>query len=168
MMGKNSRSETTSEVKQWIAVLMPWLLLACGLLTMPIAGHSLPMKPRPAAVSIVDLEAVSLTVADMNESLRFYTQVLPFRKVSDVEVAGTEFERLEGVFGLRMRVVHLRLGAETLELTEFLTPKGRPYPADMRSNDRTFQHVAIIVRDMTQAGSARKYRGLFHAATIAG
>lgn len=34
---------------------------------------------------------------------------------------------------------------------EFLAPKGRPVPLDSRSNDRWFQHIAIIVRDMDAA-----------------
>ena len=50
-----------------------------------------------------------------------------------------------------MRVVRLRLGDEALELTEYLAPRGRPMPVDSRSNDRWFQHVAIIVSDMDRA-----------------
>ena len=50
------------------------------------------------------------------------------RKGSDTEVAGEDLEHLEGVFGLRMRVVRMRLGDEFIELTEYLAPKGRPDP----------------------------------------
>jgi catechol 2,3-dioxygenase-like lactoylglutathione lyase family enzyme len=32
-----------------------------------------------------------------------------------------------------------------------VTPRGRPAPSDARSNDRWFQHVAIVVRDMDRA-----------------
>jgi hypothetical protein len=42
--------------------------------------------------------------------------VLSFEKVSETEVAGDAYEHLEGVFGLRMRVVLMRLGDETIEL----------------------------------------------------
>ena len=45
----------------------------------------------------------------------------------------------------------MRLGDEFIELTEYLAPQGRPAPADSRSNDRWFQHVAIIVSDMDRA-----------------
>jgi catechol 2,3-dioxygenase-like lactoylglutathione lyase family enzyme len=63
------------------------------------------------------------------------------------------------VFPLRMRVARLRLGAETIELTEYLAPQGRPIPADSKSNDRWFQHVAIIVSDMQKAyAHLRKHR----------
>jgi catechol 2,3-dioxygenase-like lactoylglutathione lyase family enzyme len=94
---------------------------------------------------------IGMTVSDMERSIVFYSRVLDFAKVSDVEVWGPDWERLQGVFGLRMRVVRMRLGDETLELTEYLTPRGRPMPADSRSNDRWFQHVAIIVSDMDRA-----------------
>ena len=50
-----------------------------------------------------------------------------------------------------MRVVRMRLGDEAIELTEYLTPRGRPVPVDSRSQDRWFQHIAIIVSDMDRA-----------------
>jgi catechol 2,3-dioxygenase-like lactoylglutathione lyase family enzyme len=104
--------------------------------------------PAAAAVPVV-----GLTVSDMDRSLEFYTRVLPFTVESDAEVAGTSWEQLTSVFGVRLRIVRLRLGDERLELSEYLaasTP-GRPAPVDSRSNDRWFQHVAIIVSDMDSA-----------------
>ena len=38
-----------------------------------------------------------------------------------------------------------------LNLVEYLTPRGREVPIDSHSNDRWFQHVAIIVSDMDRA-----------------
>jgi catechol 2,3-dioxygenase-like lactoylglutathione lyase family enzyme len=95
--------------------------------------------------------AVGMTVGDMDRSIAFYSRVLDFEKVSDVEVTGPDWERLQNIFGLRMRVVRMRLGDETLELTEYLTPRGRPVPTDSRSHDHWFQHVAIIVSDIDRA-----------------
>jgi hypothetical protein len=40
-------------------------------------------------------------------------------------VLGTEYERLQGLFGVRLRVVKLQLGRELIELTEYLTPRGQ-------------------------------------------
>jgi catechol 2,3-dioxygenase-like lactoylglutathione lyase family enzyme len=96
---------------------------------------------------------IGITVSDMDRSLDFYTRVLHFKKLSDEEFAGQNFEHLKGVFGVRIRVARLELGDEQLELTEYLVPKGRPVPPDSRSNDGWFQHVAIIVRDMDAAYS---------------
>src|SRR5246127_1203724 len=106
-------------------------------------------QQNPALVEGV--EAIGITVSDMDRAVDFYSQVLPFEKVSDPQVAGESYEHLEGVFGLRMRVVRKRLGDEFIELTEYLAPKGRPIPVDSRSNDRWFQKIAIIVSDMDKA-----------------
>jgi catechol 2,3-dioxygenase-like lactoylglutathione lyase family enzyme len=92
-----------------------------------------------------------MTVSDANRSVDFYSRILGFTPVSDVEVNGEAYERLYDVFPARIRVVRLRLGHEYLELTEYLAPRGRPAPVDARSNDRWFQHVAIVVRDMDRA-----------------
>jgi catechol 2,3-dioxygenase-like lactoylglutathione lyase family enzyme len=68
---------------------------------------------------------VSITVSEMERILEFYTEVLPFRKISDVEVWGSEYEHLQGVFGVRMRVVQLQLGDEVIELVDYLVmPEG--------------------------------------------
>ncbi len=96
------------------------------------------------------VESVGMTVSDMDRSMAFYS-ALAFQKVSDVEVLGEQYEHLEGVFGARMRIVRMQLGNEFLDLTEYLAPPGRPIPADSRSNDLWFQHIAVVVRDMDQA-----------------
>src|SRR5438132_13918680 len=68
-----------------------------------------------------------------------------------------------GVFGLRVRAVRLRLGEEQIELLQFLAPGGRPIPVDSRSNDRWFQHVAIIVSDMAAAYARLRSFNVQHA-----
>jgi catechol 2,3-dioxygenase-like lactoylglutathione lyase family enzyme len=97
------------------------------------------------------VSGVAITVADMDRSTDFYSTVLFFEKVSDVTASGPEVERWLGLPGLGIRVVTMRLGAERIELIEYRAPKGRPLPADSRSNDHWFQHIAIIVNDMDQA-----------------
>src|SRR6266496_3417729 len=86
------------------AVLGLWLCLSLGLAAQP--------QQSPAAVQSVD--AAGMTVSDMDRSIEFYSKVLSFEKVSDVEVAGDDYEHLEGLFALRMRVVRMRLGDEAI------------------------------------------------------
>jgi catechol 2,3-dioxygenase-like lactoylglutathione lyase family enzyme len=114
---------------------------------------------------VTSVETVGMTVADMDRSVDFFAKALTFEKVSDIEIMGADYERLEGVFGLRMRVVRMRLGEETIELTEYLAPRGRPVPADSRSNDRWFQHVAIIVSDMDEAYRRLREHEVEHASS---
>jgi catechol 2,3-dioxygenase-like lactoylglutathione lyase family enzyme len=111
------------------------------------------------------VDAIGITVSDMDRALEFYSKVLTFEKVSDTEVAGENYEYLQGVFGLRMRVVRMRLGEESIELTEYLAPKGRPIPVDSRSNDRWFQHIAIIVSDMDKAYARLRENKVEHASS---
>jgi catechol 2,3-dioxygenase-like lactoylglutathione lyase family enzyme len=61
--------------------------------------------------------------------------------------------------------VRLRLGDEYIELIQFLAPRGRPFPVDSRSNDRWFQHVAIIVSDMQAAYSRLRSFHVEHASS---
>jgi catechol 2,3-dioxygenase-like lactoylglutathione lyase family enzyme len=118
--------------------------------------------PIPVARAV---EGVGFTVSDMDRAIAFYAGILTFQKVSDVEVAGDAFEHLEGVFGARARVVRMKLGDEQIELTEYLAPRGRPVPVDSRSQDRWFQHVAIIVSDMDRAYAVLRARNVQHAST---
>ena len=118
---------------------------------------------KPALIDGVD--AIGITVSDMDRAVEFYSHVLTFEKVSETEVTGENFEHLEGVFGLRARVVRMRLGDEFIELTEYLAPKGRPIPVDSRSNDRWFQHVAIIVSDLDKAYAWLRQNKVEHASS---
>ena len=108
-------------------------------------------EASPHGAIVRSVESVGMTVSDMDRSVEFYSHVLSFGKVSDVELAGSDYEHLEGVFGLRMRVARMQLGNEFIELTEYLAPKGHLVPADSRSNDRWFQHIAIVTSDMDRA-----------------
>ncbi|HEX9787525.1 MAG TPA: VOC family protein [Candidatus Binatia bacterium] len=114
---------------------------------------------------VQSVDAVGMTVADMDRSIEFFNKVLSFKKISEVEVHGREYEKLQGVFGLRMRVVRMKLGAETIELTQYLAPEGRPIPVDWRSHDHWFQHIAIVVSDMDKAYQQLRAHKVRHAST---
>ena len=137
----------------------------------PWHGRGIPAaesSTTPASQETISAQAVAmvgLTVSDMQRSVEFYTSVLDFTKETDDELTGEAVEQLHGVFGARIRVARLRLGEERLQLTEYLAPRGRPAPADARSNDRWFQHVAIIVSDMDRAYARLRQFGVEHAST---
>jgi catechol 2,3-dioxygenase-like lactoylglutathione lyase family enzyme len=111
------------------------------------------------------VDSIGMTVSDLDRSIEFYTRVLGFEKVAETERIGEPFEQLYGIFGLRIRTARLRIGQERIELTEYLTPQGRPIPVDARSNDRSFQHIAIIVSDMDRAYAWLRQHKVRHAST---
>ena len=133
----------------------PTLLLAALLV---LAG---PLQ----AQLVREVGPIGMTVSDLERSIGFYTHVLRFRVVADTEVTGMPYEQLTGVFGVRMRVARLRLGSEEIELTQYLAPEGRPAPVDTRSNDRWFQHIAIVVSDMDSAYGVLRRTKTRHAST---
>ena len=135
-------------LRNWIfrRLSLAWLLLvACQASVFgqsaTSSGHALQIGP------------VVMTVSDMNRSVDFYTTVLTFEKVNQIDRSGPEFDRLYGVPNTHVRVVDLKLGDESIELLQFVGAAGAPVPADARSNDLSFQHVAIIVSDMDRAYS---------------
>jgi len=116
-----------------------------------------------ARAAPVVVDAIGITIEDMDSALTFYTKVLPFRVVSDREVMGTQYEHLFGVFGMRARIVRLALGDEHIELIDYIAKEGRPIPVDSQSNDEWFQHIAIIVSDMDRAYAHLREHRVTHA-----
>lgn len=111
------------------------------------------------AASTRAVDAVALTVSDAGRSRQFYQDVLAFRLLRDTVVAGASWDRLTGAPAGRIRIVSLALGHEQLELWQYLDAPGRLPPA-MQSNDRWFQHVAIIVRNMDSAAARLERAGV--------
>ena len=132
-------------------------VLALALVAWPAAAG-----PAPVVTAV---GPIGITVADLDRSVAFYTDVLGFEPLGDVERTGEALERYQGVFGLRVRVARLRLGHEEIELTDYLAPEGRTIPEDTRSNDRWFQHIAIVTRDMDRAYAWLRRHDVRHAST---
>ena len=136
-----------------------WLAAGSGLNAR--SGNDEIGRLRPASA----VDTIGMTVASIDRSVAFFSGVIGFEKVFETELAGRPYELLHGVFGARMRVARLRLGDEQIELTEYLAPRGRPYPADTRGNDRWFQHIAIVVSDIDSAYARLRAHGVAHAST---
>ena len=143
----------------WAALVALSSLIASGTQSCVSTAHADPL-PLIRAVG-----CIGFTVSDVDRSADFYSRVLGFEKIADVEQAGEALEQLAGVFGARARTVRIRLGRECLDLTEYLAPRGRPAPPDPRSNDRSFQHAAIVVSDMDRAYAALRAARVEHAST---
>jgi len=120
---------------------------------------------RTIAQKVNGVDAIGITVDEMDKSLAFYTSVLPFEKIFDEEVYGEEFEKLKGLFGIRYRKVRLKLGDEQIELTDYITSGGKSIPQDSKSNDLWFQHIAIVVSNMDSAYAHLRKYNVVHVST---
>src|SRR5204863_2610207 len=89
---------------------------------------------------------IVIPVSDLDRAASFYIDALAFAPVDGAEPPG----------------MALRLGAETIEL---VPQTGRPVPRDSRSNDRWFQHLAIVVSDIDRAYEQLRAHHVHHAST---
>jgi len=140
-----------------------WALIPIALAIIAVAAAAAWAAPARPAVDAVG--AVGITVSDLDRSVAFYRDTLSFKVVAEEEAIGAPLEQLEGVFGAHVRSARLALGSEAIVLTQYLAPRGRPIPGDTRSNDRVFQHVAIVVADMDRAYAQLRARGVRHVST---
>ena len=112
------------------------------------------MPPTPPLI-----HSPAITVSDMAEALRFYTEVLPFEKVHHVTQDHPSYAAVLGnPERVTVEIAELKLGDECIQLWHFPNRPGRPVPADSRSNDAWFQHVALVVTDMEAAHARIKDR----------
>ena len=98
----------------------------------------------------VVIDRITLIVSDLDRAEEDYVRTFGCR----VEHRAAIESALTGVLCIRRargRRSLLRLGRERIELMEFTDSAGRPYPADSTSTDLWFQHMAIVVTDISDA-----------------
>src|SRR5215469_344126 len=80
-------------VRCTISALLCPLVLWMGPPPCPAAG-TLPTHAEPGVPGAIvsSVESVGMTVSDMDRSLDFYSHILAFVKISDVEVTGIDYE----------------------------------------------------------------------------
>lgn len=137
-----------------------WALGACLALALLFV-----IAPLSSPAAVREVGAIRLTVGDLDRALAFYTKILPFEEVSQSMTAVGEADDLMGLGGTQLRIAELKLGDERITLTEHLTNKGRLIPADSRSFDHWFQHIAIVVSDMDKAYEHLRRHKVKHVST---
>ncbi|WP_321475743.1 VOC family protein [uncultured Paludibaculum sp.] len=134
----------------------------------PDKGH--PKWHRPSNDLFLGIDHTAIVISDTDASLRFYRDLLGLRVVGESENYGPEQERLNNVFGARLRITALRAASGPgIEFLEYLAPSGgRPYPADERPNDLVHwqtRFLGISADDTAQ--SLHKARSAFVSTGVA-
>ena len=111
-----------------------------------------PRWRRPSDRLFLGIDHTAIVVSSTEASLACYRDTLGLRVVGGSENYGPEQERLNNVFGARLRITTLRAPAGPgVEFLEYLTPRdGRPAPADTRPNDLVHWETILAGED-TQA-----------------
>ena len=120
------------------------------------AGKGDPRWQAPSERLFLGIDHTAIAVADTRRSVAFYRDRLGLRVAGESENYGPEQERLNGVFGSRVRITGLRAPRGIgIELLEYLSPAdGRPAPADLRENDVAFWATTVDVADPRALGVA--------------
>jgi catechol 2,3-dioxygenase-like lactoylglutathione lyase family enzyme len=100
-------------------------------------GKGDPKWQRPSEKLFLGIDHTAIVVADTDQSLRFYRDLLGMHVAGESENYGAEQEHLNGVFGAHLRITSLRAAqGPGIELLEYLSPAdGRDIPVDLRAND---------------------------------
>src|SRR6266700_572695 len=96
------------------------------------------------------IDHTAIGISNTDSSLKFYRDLLGFRKAGESENFGTEQEHLNQVFGARLHITGMRANAGPgVEFLEYLTPRdGRPRPADVHANDVVHWQTTIATDDV--------------------
>lgn len=132
--------------RRLLMIVVPLTCFAAASFAQSATTTTEPTRPAVQAVTVV-----GITVSDLDRAVAFFSNVLTFEKVVETRLSGKTFGELQGLSSPNARVARLKLGDEFIELIQYESPKGRAFPEDSRSNDRWFQHIAIIVNDMEKA-----------------
>ena len=110
------------------------------------------------------IDHTAIVISDTDASLRFYRDVLGLRVVGESENYGPEQERLNNVFGARLRITSLRAASGPgVEFLEYLAPgDGRPYPSGEKANDLIHWQTKFLGTNAAEAEmELRKARSVF-------
>lgn len=99
------------------------------------------------------IDHTAIVVENTDISLGFYRDLLGMHVGGESENWGPEQERLNNVFGARLRITSLHASAgPAIELLEYLAPgNGRPMPMDTKANDLWSWVTRIRVADLAFA-----------------
>lgn len=100
----------------------------------------------PAERLFLGIDHTAIVISNTEASLRFYRDRLGMKVAGESENYGPEQERLNNVFGARLRITALRTAAGPgVELLEYLAPRnGRLYPRDAQANDLNHWHTRFV------------------------
>jgi len=114
-------------------------------------ADAIPMYPGCAPDEGNHIVRFVLLVDDLDKEIKFFTDVLDFELVGVHEFQGPDLEALYAIPHLKIRVGLVQLGNQKVSLVKYVDSPGAAYPEETHGNDVWFQHLAIVVKDMTKA-----------------
>ena len=96
------------------------------------------------------IDHINIVVSDLERSVKFYTEVLGFRKTHDVTMEGAWIESIIGLRGVKGFVAFVEPpdGGVRIELLQYATPPGAVLAENSRANTHGLRHFALRVDDI--------------------
>ena len=117
---------------------------------------------------VTNVTGVAYTVSDTEMAATFLENTVDAKVGVSALIKGESLQRLYGLKDatLSLKVTPVHIGKELVQLLEFeSSDEGEVIPADSRSNDLWFQHIAIVVKDMDQAYTKVRKQKVEHVST---
>ena len=108
------------------------------------------------------VDHINIVVADLERSVRFYTELLGFRKTHDVHMEGEWIERIIGLKGVEGLVAFVEApgGGVRIELLQYRAPPGTALPENSRANTHGLRHFALRVDDIEAMAAKLRAAGV--------
>lgn len=96
---------------------------------------------------ITGIQHFSFTVSDLDESLKFFGDLLGLPTTPVREVAGERIEKILGISGAKLRISNvLTPDNGNVELIEYVAPKGERI--DLKTCNTGVAHLGLVVDDI--------------------
>jgi glyoxylase I family protein len=98
------------------------------------------------------VDHINIVVTDLARSVRFYTELLGFKKTKEAWLEGEWIDRIVGLNGVKARAAFIvaPAGEPRIELLEYATPKGNSAAGNSRANTIGLRHIALRVDGMAE------------------
>src|SRR5678815_1582130 len=96
------------------------------------------------------VDHINIVVGNLDRSVRFYAEVLGFKKTKEAFLEGEWIDRIVGLRGVKARAAFMvaPAGEPRIELLEYAAPKGASPAGNSQSNTIGLRHIALRVDDM--------------------
>jgi catechol 2,3-dioxygenase-like lactoylglutathione lyase family enzyme len=108
------------------------------------------------------IDHINLVVSDLDRSVKFYTELLGFKKTNSVHLEGEWIESIVGLKGVVADVVFIvaPAGEPKVELLCYKSPIGDSIPSNSLANTVGLRHIALRVDDIQAASKKLKDAGV--------
>lgn len=108
---------------------------------------------------ILGIHHSSFTVSDLEKSIAFYRDILGMTLEREVEISGEMIEQIVALPATHLKIAFLRVGGDTLELIQYLSPEGKK-SLDQKTCDVGSAHLCFRVTDVDKAYQELSAKGV--------